>query len=677
MTLTADGIAVDVVAACGGTGLSFEMACRKGEASITDRGFRDVHFIDVVTIQSDEGEAGPPTGRDRPAIYPSLPPMPPFVSYESRAWVEAMLRKATGTVVLYGASGTGKSMLAHQVAATVDHGCGWFLDASSQQALTVALATEEIRAKGRPAESVDGPELKLLGADALTRLADAESPWAVVLDNANDGPDQLKSLPQPVARRSQLLIITTTNPAWRGQGRKFITLDPLPPGEVRASLVPDAPVDVLAGRPLLVDASRRFHEATGRWWWMGTATDGGDRPETAPAALWAAVRKELDVAGLPLTIAQSICWLPPVRIQVAVLGGDSDPSEVQGAAALLRRLGLVDLKAGQVTMHRLFREAVRDDSLTRDQPGQLRLIHRLLTGEGVRRLMEFAPDSGTARQMGDLLAAWPDTAMAISGLHALGKLYERHETARASADWYVRILDLAGWKPGQEPADELRLSVVDSLRGKARGRMRTPPGTDIMQRRRQLDEAIRWTEEAERLCRDHEGTALAASQAEAMRGLLLRQRAGAEPEGSEAKLRFLREAEHALRTSYASRVELIEDPANSPEVDRSQYNLAGLEVLLAQADVPQATAGHLDEAEWHSRVSSIFAGGATARTNSKKWSAASTAKRLWPIIARCYSMAPGRTRPHGFGLLLSARARPLRYGKGWQADMMTRIHPRA
>jgi hypothetical protein len=597
--LTADGIAVDVVAACEGKSMSFELACQQGEAAITDRAYGRVHFVDVVTIQSEDGEAAPPTGPNRPAIYPSLPPMPPFFSYPSRSQVEETLRKERGTVVLYGASGTGKSMLANQVAATVDHGCGWFLDASSQQSLTVALAAAEARAKGRPAESIDGPELKLLAAAALGRLARAETPWAVVLDNANDGPDGLTSLPEPAAHLGQLLIITTTSPAWCEHDRKFEPLDPLEPAEIRNSLDPDAPVDVLAGRPLLVDASRRFRQATGRWWWTGTEADAGATAEIAPAAFWTSVRNARGITSLAVTIAQAICWLPPVRLQVTALDGIAADRDTRGAVDLLRQLGLVDLEAGQVTMHRLFREAVRQDALIHSRPGQLTVIHRLLMDEDVRRVMEFAPDSPTARQMGDLLATCPDTAMAVSGLHALGKIYERHETAQASADWYARILDLAGWAPGQDPADEIRLSIVDSLRGKARGRMRLPPRADINQRRQYLDEAIGWTEEAERLCRDREGIALAASQAEAMRGLLLRQRARAEPAGSQARLALLHQAEHALRNSYASRVRLFERPADSPEVDRSQYNLAGLEILLAQTDAIQAAKRHLDEAEWH------------------------------------------------------------------------------
>ena len=148
--------------------LDFEQSCLRGAARLADRGYQQVSLIDVITCRERLGEA--PLPSQRPAIYPSLPPMPPFTDYSSRKDTADRLRGASGTVVLLGQSGTGKSMLAHLVAATVDHGCGWFLDASSQQALTVALASQEAKAKGRSAQVVDGEELKLLARAALARL---------------------------------------------------------------------------------------------------------------------------------------------------------------------------------------------------------------------------------------------------------------------------------------------------------------------------------------------------------------------------------------------------------------------------------------------------------------------------------------------------------------------------
>jgi hypothetical protein len=592
--LTADGIAVDVVAACRGKNQEFNKACEWGETRLTDRGYRSVHFIDVYTIKREEGEAPPPRDQDRPAIYPSLPPKPPFIVYPSRTPIEDQLHEATGTIVLYGESGTGKSMLAHRVATTVDHGSGWFLDASSEQTLTAALAREEAYATGRSPKDADGPEQKVLRTNALRRLANSQAPWAVVLDNADQGPDQLSSVPQPVAALGQLLVITTTSRDWK-EGRQFIELGPLPPADVVDALTADAPLDALAGRPLLLDASQRLHEATGRWWWSAESARTIDAAG-APAAFWAAVDEELGRTPLARLLARAISLLPPIALPVPALTGlaDDRPSasdSVASAIGLLGRLGLAEVEENTVRMHRLFRAAVREDALRRDHSGQVLLIHRILTDEAIAQVMAFAPDLGTATEMGNDLLAWPDRDVAVTGLQALAGLYERHETAQTSARWYEHVIGRAEWPPGTEPPEHLRLLLVDSLRGMARARMRGKSG---------VDEAIGWTIEAERLCQGREDRAyrLAASRAEAMRGLLLRQKAGSEPDRG-AALSLLRQAEVALRHSYESRAELVDDPKDSPDLDRSQYNLAGLEIRLAQEDVPKAAAGHLTEAGRH------------------------------------------------------------------------------
>jgi hypothetical protein len=594
VTLTPDGVAVEVTLACGEPSLDFTEACRLGAARLTDRTYTQAHLIDVLICHEKYGEA--PLPAYRPAIYPSLPPMPPFTDYRSRERIADDLREATGIIVLLGDSGTGKSMLAHRVASMVDHGCGWFLDASTQQALTAALAAVEGQSTGRTIESIDGPELRLLAGTALDRLKNSTGPWAVVLDNANGDPRLLRPMPQPAAGLGQLLIITTTNPEWDGQGHRIVRLPALPPDEVAQSIgVLDVPVGAIAGRPLFIEATRRFHDSTGRWWWTDHPADTG----SASAVFWSAVADEIG-DGATRTVAQAISWLPPVRIPVTALVSVDDAADVRSAVSRLRQLGLIDVTAGEVTMHRLFRSAVRDSALLEDGPAQAELITRMLRDDSARKVMEFAADLGTAREMAKLFNASPDTSTAVPGLYELGRLFERHGTAADSANWYATFLQRAGWVPGNEMPGELRLSVVNALVGMARAGMRALSGPPD-DRLRSIQEAIRSTQEAERLSHSQidAESERAASRAKAMRGLLLRKRAALEPDGSAAGLAFLRQAELELRESYGERIKQFEDPAASPELDRSQFNLAGLEVRLAQRDDPANAAAHLEEALWH------------------------------------------------------------------------------
>jgi AAA domain len=597
--LTADGLAVEVTGVCPGKfELDFDRACREGAKTVTDRGYADVHLVDVVRVrQADPQRAelpAPPAADGR--IYQNLPQRRPFTAYRSRGSVLGKLRRATGTVVLYGASGTGKSMLAQHVATNVGHGRAWFLDASSEQALTTALAGTEVRAKARPLAEVDGPEQAMLARNARRRLAAANASWIVVLDNANDGPDALRSVPRPDPILRQLLIVTTTSGKWRGDGRRFIELDPLELSEVRENLEPDAPAGAIAGRPLLIEASRRFRQETGRWWWTEHPADPGDPTGSAPGALWAAARPELSPAEAGL--ARTIAWLPPVAISAETLSSTGG-ADTRASLARLGRLGLVDVASDEVTMHRLFRAAIRADGLSRDLPAEVAAIDRILLAEATRRLMETNADLESAHEMGRVVKAWPDTEVAVSDLHALGVLFERHATAQDSAAWYRDALQRTGWAPGQEPQGEFRPTVVDSLRGIARAVMRGTQDDDKIKRGQALEEAIGWTDEAQRLCDGHPGLALAASRAEAMQGLLLRARSSTAERRSREALGYLRRAEKALRHSHQIRVKLVKNTADSPDVDRSQFNLAGLEVRLAQEDAPEAAAEHLDEAETH------------------------------------------------------------------------------
>jgi hypothetical protein len=197
------------------------------------------------------------------------------------------------------------------------------------------------------------------------------------------------------------------------------------------------------------------------------------------------------------------------------------------------------------------------------------------------------------------LSASPDAA-AVAGLYELGRVFERHGTATDSAGWYAEFARRAGWTPGGDVPADLQLRVVNALAGMARAVGRELSAEDA-QALASLNEAIPWTEDAQRLCRDQQDAdwRQAATHAKATRGFLLRKRASLESDGSTTKLGFLLQAETILREAYRERLDQFKDQPVSPELDRSQFNLAGLEIRLAQSDQASRAADHLDQAWRH------------------------------------------------------------------------------
>ena len=637
--LGANGLAVDVTAACRGEndeeGYDFATACANGADTLLHADYRDCVLVDVVALHADGFPPYEPLPPDkRPVITRRLPMRPSFIPYESRKKLLSDLAGATGTIVLHGEQGTGKSMLALEIAGNAQFGCGWFLDANDSSVLATSLGDHEMAESGIGLEYANRASRTEYANLGLARLRQAPGSWVTVLDNVDVSPEDLKGYPEPSADKGQLLLITTTNAKWAQPrtGVRVVTLPPLESDEVTRELGADAPTEALAGLPLLTNASTRFRQETGRDWWADTKPPSA----SAPALFWDAVRATLFAAdgeeggeSAALTLAVSMAWIPPagldldtvcdivVSVAAATSGPATTPEAVRLTAQRLYRLGLVDLRAGRITMHRLFREAIRLDMNRHDAAGTSLMVGALvehlfaaIDSVGLQILLDAGrPAPVPPRQAPYGLVISRDdvdemqkaliTHQDPRGLHALAGLVERQNEMMATR-LYAAAEDLIGpWREREIrtlPAGT-RLVIVNSLRGKARMLFRDPSSTP-----EQLEEAVSWMLECRPLCADlpadpgmRHAFLLTASRAEAMYGLLLRKRASREETPEEERLPIYHEAERILLESAAQRAALAGD-TDSPDVDRSRFNLAGLAIDLAKCDQEHKRAGHLERA---------------------------------------------------------------------------------
>ncbi|MFC1431029.1 hypothetical protein ACEZDB_10235 [Streptacidiphilus sp. N1-3] len=617
-----EGIAIDVTLACRDQDKSFQEACERGSREI-ERGRGTTYLVDIAGAQT-HPELTPYSwvrAKARPAIGRRLPPRPAFTPFASRVGFFAELKQRAdkgGLVVLYGAPGMGKSLLAHQLAARADDGCGWFLDAYDTRTLNASLGEAELDEKGETKRELGQGAVREGFADlARQRLLGSSAPWVVVADNVNVGPSQIV-LPQGGSAR-QLVVVTTTERAWADLPETLV-LEGLEDPDVTGLLGGDAPIDALAGRPLLVAASARFRATVGHHWWQDRATRPTD-PEEAPALLWAAAKPRL--TSVELCTAIALAWLPPVPLApellaVGLYGPADEPdaqyrtelTAVRDAVSRLERLGLADSTEGRAAMHRLFRSAVRDDMTATDSKAVAavgELYGNLLAA--LDRLPDGPQGEGTpqvflqdllldpvedVRPIRDLLNSASPGDEAAAALHALGRVVERQDAPTAAAIFAEAETALEGQDEDTWPAAK-RLMLSDCLRGKAREVLRNK-----MSSLGTPEQAIEWCRRAIRLCVMPGAAApagraarLATSRAEAMLGLLLRGRARSGLPREE-QLKQLRVAGRILERSAAERVALA--GADSPDVDRSRFNLGGLEIRLARVDHGVPPAEHLAQA---------------------------------------------------------------------------------
>jgi hypothetical protein len=569
----------DGVAAADAT-LRLSESCRENEPA-----YYDVHLVDVALRHALGDEPlDAPTGRA--ALRHPLPtPQRAIRAFPSRELIVARLNGRSGTVVALGPQGVGKSELARHAAATVDNGVGWFLAAASKVALINALAAAELYERGWHLEDLEVADRDAFARAALTRLAGADAPWAVVVDNADRGPDELRGwLPEPDPAAGQLVIITTTNSNWHGSGFEVLNVDPLLSEEVTELLEHPRLVELALGRPLLIHAFvalRRFLRLSPKELAEGLDTSGDpDEPTTGPRAFWGLLRDALTVPHT-VEVASMLAWLPPDRTPLDVLEaitpGSGQAVEALLAAGLIGRIG--DSEAA-VSLHRLLGRVIRED--VQGRGSDTATVTKLLGVPEARDLLMSEADADTTAALASSLyhgtppsdSGCDERALGVA-LCALGAMQEMHETTKTSSLTFGQALDYL------DEADPQNHSLIaDCLHGQAR-----EVNQHHVKDPRQVADARQKIEHAIALC--DPGDAGGIGKHEALEGLLRQRHAvNGMPCGSVEQIAELHEALKILEQSWTRRREALGD--GHPLVDRGLFNRGGIRIDLAQREPTKA-----------------------------------------------------------------------------------------
>lgn len=608
-----DVLPVDCTRANRVDGFSFEEAVVEGEKQL--QGFARLHLVDVVHLQrSGEEPYGPPP-KVTPVISRFLPPSSHFTEYPSRAEFVEQVRSARGRLVLWGPQGTGKSMLAHHIAASHSGGCGWFLAASDASTLITSLASAQARENALPAiDELSDSDRRELAATAVSYLNEAPEPWVVVLDNANCDPAELGPwLPDPSRERDQLLVITTTNDAWDLSGIRFEELGRLSDADVLADIGAPELVSIARGRPLLSKSFGRLLAEVGPDFAFApadsAATSADREPDETqgPRLLWETARDH--VGPKAVETAWLLAWLPPDEVPVEVLerlhpGAGDAVDDLVGMGLVSYRSSDAGEAGQAVSIHRLYVDAIRTDLQARDEVRHRSMI-TVLGHPDARDHLDQRGDQATIGALvtdlvGDYARAPAGGGELASAVRYAARLQELHGQIAASAQTYDlvagRLLDELGIDPAHEaswPAvgDEVpdhkddHDVLAECLHGRARASFQQAGHDET------LSAALTDCRLAVRL-REVWDDKLGAARSRALVGLIQRKQA-ANLDGEESR-RALVAALDVIETSANERRELLGEA--HPEVARSIFNLGGSYLLLAKTDDPERIKDHLDHA---------------------------------------------------------------------------------
>jgi hypothetical protein len=567
-------------------------------------------LVDVDAAQEDQEPYQPPVGRARYPIHSYLPELPEFRDYPTRQGLVRDLsatieRRIPARLILQGPGGRGKSLLAQRLAWQADNGCGWFLNATDVETLQASLAAAEQAETGRwteggdRAERPDPTEVKQLAYAALSRLAAADVPWVVVLDNCDKAPDApgLQALiPQP-GSPGQIVIMTTREEGWSGA-----------PGDWTFTQVPALGTDDLGQLGLPQDAVAIVRDPLVAEPLAELATRGVAIPPDTRSdphrLVWALVRDVLGAASPAVRLAELLAWLPPEPAGVAAAPAGAGPEALRQAAEELVRLRFLTpvsqsgrAETVRVRMHRMFADTIRAGVWADGEQAVLKVLADVLTsGWGRSALIESADQTALQRLEGGELQ-WAangaaDRRMAGGAWHGLGHIRERRGPVAQSKPAFeaaLEYLDPAS-APYQKAEAEIGLARIafqarqfdrDKLQ---EARARIGPARDLVAGLHESD--------ARQL---HE-------QGNALSWLIARKLAGREKDPN-LRLSLLSEVGNELWRSYEQRLRIRRGLADNQAVnreppqpgdglgpERAYYNLAGLDVELAKARYDHAAA---------------------------------------------------------------------------------------